>query len=74
MEYQVKKVAEKTFIREGKCSVNDPCTPLQIIRHFAIDALYNALPWNANYPGEPGASKLRKFKITMKVKVEYLDD
>ena len=70
----MKKVVQKTFERIGKCSVNEwPHTPLQIIKHIEEDELLNILPWDADYPGEPGASKLRKMKITMKVKVEWVD-
>ena len=70
----MKKVAEKTYIYEGKVSVAEyPNTPLQIAKCIGEDELQNYLPWEVDYPGEPGASKLRKMRITMKIKVEWVD-
>jgi hypothetical protein len=70
----MKKKVELTFVREGRCSVAEyPNTPLQIARCIGEEELQNYLGWDIDYEGEPGASKLRKMRITATIKVECLD-
>ena len=71
MDYQMKKIVKRKIESIGKVSPDDYYTANAILKDL-IWQIENYFPFNADTLQVEGASLLRKFKITVDIKVEFL--